>query len=157
MAIFLNSLTIAQSNLGTLSTAFFGIRWGHITAGLPFPTEHCFLKLAFEGAKRLLSGTKRKNQKEPSDTDTITRISDLYSHSKNLLHHKSLLFCLLGFTGFMGISEISSLQVKPISFKKDHMTIQLVKSKTDQHREAAQSTLRNLRNRHVKWRLRTNI
>ena len=66
VALFFNELVLDEAKKGRIESAFFGIRWGHLIAGLTAPTDHPFVKLAFEGAKRLASRRTAKIQKEPS-------------------------------------------------------------------------------------------
>ena len=61
VALFLNELVLDEAKKGRIESAFFGIRWGHLIAGLEAPTDHPFVKLAFEGAKRLVSRRTVKN------------------------------------------------------------------------------------------------
>ena len=59
----------------------------------------------------------------------------VYGSSKNLLHHRFLVICLLGFSGFLRISELLDIQVKNIKVDKKFIEITIPKSKTDQFRE----------------------
>ena len=63
VAVYFNELLVDNCKLGALVSAYCGIRWGHIQAGLIPPTDHPFVKLAFEGAKRLVTH-RESNQKE---------------------------------------------------------------------------------------------
>ena len=107
---------------------------GHIQAGLISPTDHPFVKLAFEGAKRLVTH-RESNQKEPITSEMINQLVLLYSSSNNLVHMRFLIIWLLGFTGFLRVSELAAIQIKDITFFYDYINITIPKSKTDQVRE----------------------
>ena len=57
IAIYFNHLLTEKGTRGSLTDAMYGIRWGHISAGYHSPTDHPFVKLAYEGAKRLSNYT----------------------------------------------------------------------------------------------------
>ena len=61
-----------NSSLTAINNAYHGIRWEHISSGLDSPTDYNFVKLAFEGAKRLAN--KEKNQKEPITSEILLEI-----------------------------------------------------------------------------------
>ena len=52
IALYYNDLVTSSAKLGKITTAHLGIRWGHIRMGYDSPTDHIFVKLAFEGANR---------------------------------------------------------------------------------------------------------
>ena len=54
VAIYLNYVLKTSNNVGALTTAFFGIRWGHHINGLNSPTEHPFVRMTYEGTVRHL-------------------------------------------------------------------------------------------------------
>ena len=114
-------MVISKQSLGHLTTAQSGIRWGHLNAGYHPPTEHPFAKMAYEGAKKLLSVYKASNQKEPFTLEMFAKGFALYGGSTNLIHSRFLLVCVLGFSFFLRISELQDIQIKHISFHNDHM------------------------------------
>ena len=65
----------------------------------------------------------------------INQLVLLYSSSNNLVHMRFLIICLLGFTGFLRVSELAAIQIKDITFFYDYVNITIPKSKTDQLRE----------------------
>ena len=68
--------------MGLLTNAFLGIRWGHIHSGLVPPTNHPFLKMVFEGAKRILSRSSPiKNKKEILIPEIIKKIVDIFAEA----------------------------------------------------------------------------
>ena len=60
IAVYFNYLLTYRGTRGSIVDAMYGIRWGHIVAGYLPPTDHPFVKLAYDGATRLSNyeGTK---------------------------------------------------------------------------------------------------
>jgi len=137
VAVYLNDIVSNNGKIGTLDAAILAIRWGHLSSGLESPTDHPFVKLALEGGKRIITrgGGKISKQKEPLDSELLKRIVDEYGKSKNLMDLRFVLICVLGFSGFMRISEILALKIKDISFVDEGLKIFIETSKTDQLRE----------------------
>ena len=135
VALYLNDLVHENCSKNSIINAFCGIRWGHINSGLLPPTDHPFVKLALEGAKRVSSEFTTKNQKEPISLEMISELFDKLGSSKSILDKRFLLLVVLGFAGFLRISELLDIQVKHVSIFKDRAEILLPNSKTDQLRE----------------------
>lgn len=137
IAIYLNDIVSKGGKIGTLETAIQGIRWGHINSGFLTPTDLPFVKLALEGGKRIIarSGGKISRQKEPLDTELLKKIVQNFGYTNNLIDLRFVIICLLGFSGFMRISEILSLKIKDISFVEEGLKVFVETSKTDQLRE----------------------
>ena len=106
VTLYLNDIVSTDCKVGTITAAFLGIRWGHISSGLPSPTEDCFVKLALEGGQRMLSKNTVRNQKEILSQEIITTLTQRFVASKNLLEIRNIVLVLLGFTGFMRISKV---------------------------------------------------
>ena len=111
VALYFNEPLVRKCKLGGLVSAYFGIRWGHIQAGLISHTDHPFVKLGFEGAKSLVTHLE-SNQKEPISSGMINQLVLLYSSSNNLIHIRFLIICLLWFTGFLRVSELKQFKLK---------------------------------------------
>ena len=108
-----------------MDSAFCGIRWAHIRGGLYSPTDHPFVKLAFEGAKRSIAklGTTCSRKKEPISTEVIHELVKFYGCSNDLIKIRFLVICLLGFAGFMRISELLALKVGDLTFNESGLKI----------------------------------
>lgn len=103
-----------QSPPSALTSAFCGICWGHISAGITSPTDQKFVKLCLEGATRQASESSTKNKKGPLTPEILTEIVKLYGYTNNLLHLRFIVMCVLGFAGFLRIGELKELKVKDI-------------------------------------------
>ena len=134
VAIYLNHLLFVNKTKGAITSAFYGVRWGHRVVGLESPTDNPLTKLAYEGALRLCGGEKIK--KDPIPVETIKSVVEKYSYEKlDLMSLRFGVVCLIGFAGFLRIDELLNTKLKNVTIFADHMKIYLPKSKTDQHRE----------------------
>lgn len=61
VAIYLNSLLFSQNTTSSLTSAYYGIRWGHRIVGLASPTSSSLVEMAYEGCLRLCS--RRRTRK----------------------------------------------------------------------------------------------
>ena len=104
---------INKCKYGALTTAPAGIRWGHVSSGMANPMDNDFVKIVQEGAKRTV-GTPPSRQKEPMTVEMTKEVADSFDSGKNLLHKRTALICFLGFSGFLRISVLISIQVKQI-------------------------------------------
>ena len=114
VALFINDAVMDEVKAGFMETAYLGIRWGHRNAGLQSPTEHPFVKTAYEGAKRILARTSAKNRKEPIDSGILNDLFVKFGYTQNALHTRFLVVCFLGFAGFLRISELRQVRMKAI-------------------------------------------
>ena len=76
-----------------------------------------------------------KNQKDTLSQEMITKIINKVATSENILEIRNVVLILLGFSGFMRISELLPLKVKHVNFTESGMKIYIEKSKVDQLRE----------------------
>ena len=97
--------------------------------------NHPFVKLAFEGAKRLASKSSVSRQKEPITTEMIKQCVAKHKNSENLMHLRFMIICIIAFTGFLLIGEMLEIKIKHISIFDDRVEILIPKSKMDQLRE----------------------
>ena len=133
VAMYLSYVLKNSNNNGALTTAFYGIRWGHQINGFPSPTDHPFVRMTYEGAVRLCE----KSPRSPKDPITPEILKCLFNafNSDSLADLRFLLMCALGFFGFFRIEELLTVQLKDISIKDTHLEIFLEKAKNDQHRD----------------------
>ena len=62
-------------------------------------------------------------------------IVDFYKESEDLIHHRIIIVCLIGFAGFLRISELLEIHVGDLIFEETCLKIIIPKSKNDQVRE----------------------
>ncbi len=135
VALYISQLVAEGASLNSVITIFCAIRWMHQFHDLSSPTDSKFVKLALEGAKRKLAVNKANNQKDPIEPEHIKEIAEKFELSENILDIRFVVLCLLGFSGFLRISELLEIQVKHIIFEENCVKITIEKSKTDQLRE----------------------
>ena len=134
IALYFNFLLTTRNTRGSIVDAYFGIRWGHHSAGFHSPTDHPFVQLAYEGAKRLAKKAPG-NKKDPMTSKMIQKIFEHYGKDPSLKVKRFLLVCILGFAGFFRTDEMLGIKVSHISFHESHMAVFLPHSKTDQEGE----------------------
>jgi integrase len=132
VCLFLSDLTISEVSNSVLEGYFYAINWKHELSLFDNPCAHKLTKLTFDGSRRILCQPKRK--KQPVTADILNRIVNLYSNGgkMNFKDNRLCTMCILGFSGFLRFSELSSLQMKDIKIYENHMSLFIKKSKTDQ-------------------------
>jgi len=134
IALYFTFMFTTEAKKGAITSAFYGIRWGHHIVGLPSPTDNELVKLTFEGCLRSFSAPKSK--KEPISIEVLKQIVDSYdSENSNALDQRFKVLSLLCFACFLRINEILKIRLKHIKVKQNHLELFLEHSKTDQHRE----------------------
>ena len=134
IAVYLNDLVLEGCKIGALSAAASGIRWGHVMSGQVNPMDNLFVKTALEGAKRTVGKDGSGRQKEPFTTDMVKQVVLAYGNSSNLLHHRSIIMCLLGFSGLLRICELLGIKVVDMIFTYKGLKLTIPQSKSDQIR-----------------------
>ena len=134
IGLYFNDLVIDECKFGALTKASAGIRWGHLTAGFSNPMDNDFVKIVLEEAKRKV-GRPPSAQKEPMSPEMVKTVVQCFGQGTNLLNHRTVVICLLGFSGFLRISELMNTQVKHLRFFTSHLEITIPKAKNDQLRE----------------------
>ena len=128
-------MVLAGCKFGALTSASSGIRWGHLITGLGNPMDDLFLKTVLEGAKRTVGKTQGHGQKEPMSTEMAKQVVRHFGLGNNLLHHRLIVICLLGFSGFLRISELIAIQITHLLFSPTDLEITIPKAKNDQIRQ----------------------
>ena len=134
ICLYINDMVLDQCKFGALTEAASGIRWGHLKEGFDNPMDNEFIKIVLEGAKRTV-GKSPSQQKEPMSVDMAKQVVELFGQDSNLVNHRTVVICLLGFSGFLRISELVEIQVKHLKFLEAHLEITIPKAKNDQMRE----------------------
>ena len=136
VALYLRHLLESAKSSSPIETAIYSIRWGHALAGLLSPTEHPLVQSVFEGCRRMLA--KPRTPKDPIQPHMLHHLMEKHGQEKASPADIRLLFIVLvGYTGFLRIGEILSIQVKHIQMSPPGMTIFLPKRKNDQFRSGS--------------------
>ena len=82
-------------------------KYGALTSAsvMSNPMENEFVKIVLEGAKRTM-GKPLSQQKEPMTVDMAKQVVEFLGLGDSLLHKRSVVICLLVFSGFLWISEL---------------------------------------------------
>ena len=134
ICLYINDLVLDNCKFGALTNAAAAIRWGHLQQGFENPMDNDFVAIVLEGAKRTV-GKPPSNQKESTMADMAKQVVDRFGQCSNLWQRRTVLICLLGFSGFLRISELVAIQVKHLKFSNNHLEITIPKAKNDQLRE----------------------
>ena len=91
VAIYINYVLKTSNNNGALVAVFYCIRWGHYINGAISPTEHPFVRMAYDGAVRLC---EKKTPNDPISPEIIKFLFEQFS-SECLLELRFLVMCAL--------------------------------------------------------------
>ena len=99
VALYLTHLFLLKNKKGPITSAMYGIRWGHHIVGLSSPTDNPLVQLTYEGCIR--SCAQKRQKKEPISIDIIKRLVDrFYRPDTGLMDYRFLILSLLSFAGF---------------------------------------------------------
>ena len=133
VALYLRHLLDSAKTTSPIDTAVHSIRWGHTLAGLSSPTEHPLVQPTYDGCKRILA--RPRKPKDPVQPYMLEQLIQKHGHNTASPADLRLLFLVLvGYSGFLRIGEILSIQVKHIRIVAEGMSIFLPKRKNDQFR-----------------------
>lgn len=108
------------------------IDYYHQTAGLISPLGHPRLANLLEGIKRDVS--KKANAADPLTYDKLQQVITVIHQQRDLPAIRDKALFLLGFAGGFRASEILSLTINDLQFKKSEgLLIKLQHAKTDQY------------------------
>ena len=98
VSLYLNHVLFTKGKVGSIISAFYGIRWGHHIVGLISPTDNPLVKLVFEGCQRLCP--HESCRKEPISPETIKElVNTILSNESSLLELRTVIVCVLRFSG----------------------------------------------------------
>ena len=65
----------------------------------------------------------------------VKNVVEKYAQSENFLNHRLIVVILLGFSGFLRISDLLDVRIKDVIFTQNDLQIMIHKAKNDQLRE----------------------
>jgi site-specific recombinase XerD len=141
ICLYLESLIESGSSYSVLESAFYGIRWAHVTCGLDNPCESRLVSNILESAKRALS--KPVCKKEPVTPEMISKICECFAQpTSSLLDLRSAALCLTAYSEFLRYNELAGLRCCDVRFVgESHVELTIVQSKTDVYREGSKVLL----------------
>ena len=119
----------ARGTRGAIDDAIQGIRWGHDFNGFPTPTNNKFVARVAEGCKRLCTPVKK--QRDFLTQEDILELTNSVDRD-DIAQLRFIVIILLGFAGFLRISDILNLKVRNLEFDEQKLKIHIERSKNDQ-------------------------
>ena len=127
VAIYIISLAKDSKSSGKIQSSINAISWA-------FYRSVCIYLRSLKKEGSIRDTSKPVLKKEPITPDYLKLLVQR-SRSDNLFNMQTLSMCLLGFTGFLRYLELANIKLCDISFENTHMTINIVRSKTDVYKE----------------------
>lgn len=124
----------AQSlKIATLEQRLVAIRQAHKLSGHPWDNNDIIIADTFKGIKN--THGKPQIRKDPIILEDLQKM--VYGFGNDITGKRDRALLLLGFTGAFRRSELVSLQVSDLNFKREGIEVFLRKSKTDQEGKGA--------------------
>jgi len=134
LALYIQHLSRSSASISPIDTAIYSVRWAHVLADLPSPTESFIVKSAVEGFRRKLA--KPKSPKDPISSEDLAKlVCDMAGPDASVLDIRLLFICLISFAGMLRCDEITSIRLRDISIFQDHMSVYLPRRKNDKYRQ----------------------
>ena len=122
VVLYLRHLLNSAKTISPIDTAVYSICYGHSLAGLPSPTEHPLAQSMYEGCKRILATPREP--KDPVQPHMLEKLIQKHGHTTASTADLCLLFIVLvGYSGFLRISKILSIQVRHIHLMPEGMSV----------------------------------
>ena len=127
--LYLQYLVDKGLKLNTIRRRTAAIRYYHNDIGLDSPTDQVVCKKMLRSVTRKLGS--HTDQKQAMYIDDLKDIIDLID-TNTLTGKRDKAMLLLGFSGGFRRSEVVTLEVSQLHFRKEHLKVHLKRSKTDQ-------------------------
>jgi len=127
-ARYLAQLADSGLKASTIARRVAAIRYAHKAAGLEPPTNAEGVKAVMRGIRR--SKGARPNRKKPATAELLAQAIALLPDTLRGLRDRAVL--LIGFAAARRRSEIVSLNVEDVEFRRKGIVIEIRRSKTDQ-------------------------
>ena len=133
VALFIVHLLETKKSYSVITSFVYSIKWMHNLYNFKDPTDDV-------NVKDLLLCSKRTNVKSRGKKDIISpaQINSLFvkhEDSDDPSVVRDLAMIVIAYAGFLRYDELSSILCTDVTFKSDHVTIIITKSKTDQFRD----------------------
>ena len=127
--IYLQHLVDKGLKINTIRRRTAAIRYYHHDVGLDSPTDQVVCKKMMRAVTRQLGS--HTDQKQAMYVDDLKDIIDSIDDT-TLTGKRDKAMLLLGFSGGFRRSEVVTLKVSQLYFRKEHLKVHLIRSKTDQ-------------------------
>lgn len=135
-ALYLLHLSDKVGSKAGVESAVNAIAWAHELMGIKSVTEEPLVKSCLKGLRRKLA--KPVVKKRPVTAEMLKEIAQSLGPGAPLSEVRLLAAAVLSFAGFLRYDELSNLRCCDVEFKKDHVSLHINSSKTDQFRKGAE-------------------
>ncbi|KAK3091197.1 hypothetical protein FSP39_017889 [Pinctada imbricata] len=133
VSMYIIHLAQTYSSAPKIEESTHAISWFHDLAGFTDPCQSNLVKQVKEGAIR--DTKKPVCRKEPISAQHMSLLVDKFGNEKCSLYDlRTTTMCLLSYAGFLRFSELSNLRMCDVNFFQTHVTLYIVKSKTDKYK-----------------------
>jgi len=133
LALYLQHLGETKASKSAVEEAVNSLAWAHSMAGIPSPTTSPFIQTTLEGHPRALA--KPVCKKAPFTVEMLQAVVRDAKETNTLSSLRLAAICLISFAGFLRFDELANIRPCDLEISKDHLTIQIPRSKTDQLRQ----------------------
>lgn len=132
-ALYLQHLGDTTKSKAAVEEAVNAISWLHKLSGLPAVAESPFVEVVQAGLQRMLAKPRRK--KEPVTPSMLRSLVESMPPKPSLAELRLVTSVLLAYAAFLRFDELSKLRCRDVVVERDHMSIHIASSKTDQYRK----------------------
>ena len=129
-ALYLVHLSNRVGSKSAVESAVNAVNWAHELMGSQLMTEEPLVKACLKGLKRRLA--KLVVKKRPVTVRMLKEMAHSFGLRPSLSDAHLLAAAVLSFAGFLRYDELSNRSCHDVRFKKDHVSLHIVASKTDQ-------------------------
>ena len=132
-ALYLQHVGETVKSQSVVSDAVNAVSWVQSLAGVEPVSHNSLIKAINEGFQRSLAQPRRR--KEPVTPEILGQVVASFGSLPSLAEVRLGSICLLVYAAFLRINELRQLCCCDIQFTEDGMSMNIVKSKTDQYRQ----------------------
>ena len=136
VALYVTDQLDQNKSFSVISASVYAIKWKHSIFGWEDPTVDSIVQHLVEAAKRIRS--KPTEKKDVVDADMLISLCTRFQGDMTLINLRDLAMILICFAGFLRFNELSNLLCSHVTFKNDHLTLNIKSSKTDVYREGCE-------------------
>lgn len=134
VSLYLIHVSESSKSSSKINEIVYSVSWEYILASLADPCKADLVNFVHEGSHRKEGNLVTK--KEPVTPEIFSKIVHNYGNENyDLKNVRVATICLLCYSGFQRFSELANLRSSDIIFFSSHVTLFLLKSKTDIYRE----------------------
>ena len=105
VVMYLQVILKSASSASPINNAVYSTDWIHGLAGFQKVSFHCLVQSVMGASKRILA--KPKNRKEPITPEMLQQLVESVKDKSCVASCRTLALCLIGFAGFLRLSELA--------------------------------------------------